>query len=146
MDDVLEYYRLESDLQDLEKNANTLDSTLRNRKNELEKAKEIIASIKGEVKDFRELSDASKIWVETSSRISIQRDQVNQKEADFRMMNSDVEGRDLKQVEEELLESNRKKDEYQGRFYFLLFIEKQLRNSNKPFPALFTLHYFRVKM
>jgi len=124
MDDVLEYHRLESDLQDLEKNANTLDSTLRNRKNELEKAKEIIASIKGEVKDFRELSDASKIWVETSSRISIQRDQVNQKEADFRMMNSDVEGRDLKQVEEELLESNRKKDEYQGRFNFLLFIEK----------------------
>lgn len=116
----MEHGRLRKDLEELERSANTLDSTLRNRKNEAAKVKEHIESMENEVKDCRELSDASKIWVEASLRIALQRNQVSQKESDFRMMNSDREGRDLKQVENDLLESNRKKDDYNGT-YFRLF-------------------------
>ena len=116
VNDVLEYHRLQKDLEGLEKNASALDSALRNQKNEVEKEKELTESIERDVKDLRELSDASKIWVEASLRIALQRDQVHQKEADFQMMNSDREGRDLKQVEAELLESNQKKDDYNGTF------------------------------
>lgn len=116
VNDVLEYHRLQKDLEELEKNASALDSALRNQKNEVEKEKELTESIERDVKDLRELSDASKIWVEASLRIALQRDQVHQKEADFRMMNSDRDGRDLKQVEAELLESNQKKDDYNGTF------------------------------
>ena len=116
VNDVLEYHRLQNDLEGLEKNASALDSALRNQKNEVEKEKELTESIERDVKDLRELSDASKIWVEASLRIALQRDQVHQKEADFQMMNSDREGRDLKQVEAELLESNQKKDDYNGTF------------------------------
>lgn len=116
VNDVLEYHRLQNDLEGLEKNASALDSALRNQKNEVEKEKDLTDSIERDVKDLRELSDASKIWVEASLRIALQRDQVHQKEADFQMMNSDREGRDLKQVEAELLESNQKKDDYNGTF------------------------------
>ena len=112
----MEHQRLEKELEELERNASDLDSVLRDRKNERDKAKTLVQSIEGEVKDLRELSDASKIWVEASLRIALQRDQVNQKEADFRLMNSDREGRDLKQVEAELLDSNEKKDDYTGTF------------------------------
>jgi predicted nucleic acid-binding Zn-ribbon protein len=64
------------------------------------------------VKDLRELDDARKIWTADAMRIALQRDTVNQKEADFQLMNSDVKGRDLKQVEAELLDMSSKKDEY----------------------------------
>lgn len=114
MTDVMEYRRLENDLEQLEKNVDTLESTLRNRRKEVENEKVEIERNERDVKDCRELSDASKLWLEASSRIALQRDQVHQKEADFRMMNSDREGRDLKQVEAELAESNKKKDEYNG--------------------------------
>ena len=103
----------------MEKNATNLDSELRERKNELEKTNTIVRSIEGEVKDLRELLDASKIWTEASMRIALQRETINQKEADFSLMNSDREGRDLKQVEAELLDLNQKKDEYTGLFRIL---------------------------
>lgn len=132
VNDILEYHRLENDLVELEKSASTLESTLRNNKNEVEEVKTLIESIEGEVKDFRELSDASKIWIEASLRISLQRGQVNQKEADFRLMNSDREGRDLNQVEADLLESNREKDNYNGTFFsnFVFSIKWLLKNPN----------------
>lgn len=116
INDVLEYQRLEKDLEELEKNISGLESTLRIRKKEVENENTDIQIIERDVQDLRELCDASKRWVELSSRIALQRDQVNQKEADFRIMNPDREGRDLKQVEAELLESNRKKDDYNGAF------------------------------
>ena len=99
---------------ELEKSISTLESTLHNRKKEVENESANVQNIERDVQDLRELLDASKIWVESASRISLQREQANRKEADFRMMNSDREGRDLKQVEAELVESNRKKDEYNG--------------------------------
>ena len=114
MNSILEYHRLEKDIEELERNVNALDSTLRDRKNELEQMRTLIENIEGEVKDLRYLFDASKIWMEASFRIALQREQVNLKEADFRMMNSDREGRDLKRVEEDLSESSRKKDELNG--------------------------------
>ena len=116
INDVLEYQRLEKDLEELEKNISGLESTLRIRKKEVENENADLQNIERDLQDLRELCDASKRWVELSSRIALQRDQVNQKEADFRMMNSDREGRDLKQVEAELLDSNRKKDDYNGAF------------------------------
>ena len=67
---------------------------------------------------MKDLFDASKSWIDASDRIALHRDQVHQKKADFRMMNSDKEGRDLKQVEEELSDSNRKKDDYNGTIFF----------------------------
>ena len=122
--DILEYQRLETELEELEKNVGDLDSILRDRKNERDKEKTLIQSIEGEVKDLRELSDASKIWAELSGRIALHRDEVNQKELDFRVMNSDREGRDHKQVEAELLDSNQKKDDYTGAF-FCLFVRSR---------------------
>ena len=114
----MEHQRLENDLEELEKSASNLDSILRDRKNEREEAQALVERIEREVKDFREFSNASKIWVEASMRISLQRDQIGQKVADFRMMNSDREGRDLKQVEADLLDSNHKKDDYNGASFF----------------------------
>lgn len=135
----MEYRRLENDLEQLEKNVDTLESTLRNRKKEVENAKMDIEVNERDVKDCRELSDASKIWLEASSRIALQRDQVNQKEADFRMMNSDREGRDLKQVEEELVESNLKKDDYNGEFMF--HFSSRFENCRR----ILTLNFFSTR-
>ena len=109
-------------MEQLEKNIDTLETTLRSRRKEVENEKTEIERNERDVKDCRELSDASKLWLEASSRIALQRDQVHQKEADFRMMNSDREGRDLKQVEAELAESNKKKDDYNGTLIFFSHI------------------------
>ncbi len=114
VNDVSEYHRLQKELGELEKSISTLQSALHNRRKEVENESANVGNIERDVQDLRELLDASKIWVESASRISLQREQANQKEADFRLMNSDRDGRDLKQVEAELVESNRKKDEYNG--------------------------------
>lgn len=111
---ILEHQRLKRELEKLKKNAANIDYDLCRGKNKLEKAKTIVKNIDGEVKDLRRLLDASKIWVEASMRIGVQRETVSQKEKDFLLMNSDREGRDLKQVEVDLLESNQKKDGFTG--------------------------------
>jgi len=110
--DILEHQRLVKELEELEKNASSLDTCVRERKNELEKIDVVVKRAEVDVKDLRELVDASKIWLDSAMRIALQRDTVHRKEADFRIMNTDGKGRDLKQVEAELLDSSSKKDEY----------------------------------
>jgi predicted nucleic acid-binding Zn-ribbon protein len=108
----LEHQRLVQELEDLEKSASSFDIVVRERQTELEKVNTAVQSMETDVKDLRELDDARKIWTADAMRIALQRDTVNQKEADFQLMNSDVKGRDLKQVEAELLDMSSKKDEY----------------------------------
>ena len=108
----MDHQRLAQELEDLDKNASGFDVVVRERQTELEKVKTAVSSMETDVKDLRELDDARKIWTADAMRIALQRDTVNQKEADFQLMNSDVKGRDLKQVEAELLDMSSKKDEY----------------------------------
>lgn len=108
----MEHQRLVQELEDLEKSASSFDIVVRERQTELEKVNTAVQSMETDVKDLRELDDARKIWTADAMRIALQRDTVNQKEADFQLMNSDVKGRDLKQVEAELLDMSSKKDEY----------------------------------
>ena len=91
-----------------------MDRILIDRKGERDKIKSDIQNVELDLKELRELSDASKRWVGDSSRIAMDRIQVNEKESNFRLMNSDREGRDLKQVEGELSDSLQRKDEYAG--------------------------------
>lgn len=118
----MEYQRLGKDLDELDQSVGELDSVLRDRKNERDKTRALVENIEGEVKDLRELTDASKRWVGDSLRIALERDQVNEKESNFRLMNSDREGRDLKQVEAELSGSLQKKDDHAGTLFAFLFM------------------------
>lgn len=103
-------------MEDLEKNVHDLDSVLSLRKKERDEIKTLVDSFEAEVKELRNLADASKRWVGDSFRISVERDQVKEKEVNFRLMNSDREGRDLKQVEAELSDSIQKQADYTGKF------------------------------
>jgi len=110
--DILENQRLLKELEDLEKDSEGLNDIVRDRKSDLTNKKETLKNMEGEVRDLRDLVDASKIWVDSAMRIALQRDTVNQKESDYQQMNCDDKGRDLKQVEAALLDNSSKKDEY----------------------------------
>lgn len=110
--DVLEYLRLKVELEEVERHAKELDLHLVDSKRELVDAQEIVTSIQGETNDAKDFFDASKRWVDTSVRIAMQREQVNQKEYDSRHMTGDRDGRDLKQVDKDLEDLSQKKDEF----------------------------------
>ena len=118
----MENQRLLKELEDLEKDSEGLNDIVRDRKSDLTNKKETLKNMEGEVRDLRDLVDASKIWVDSAMRIALQRDTVNQKESDYQQMNCDDKGRDLKQVEAALLDNSSKKDEYTDKITKVNFI------------------------
>jgi septal ring factor EnvC (AmiA/AmiB activator) len=112
--DVLEYQRLKTELEEVETRARELDLQLAAKRDELKEARESVASVQGETNDAKDFHDAARRWVDASLRIAMQREQVNQKEADFLHGTgaASADGRDLKQVDQDLEDLNRKKDEY----------------------------------
>jgi chromosome segregation ATPase len=110
--DVLDYQRLKNELEEVEKRAKELDMQLVDKKKDLKDAQDIVNNVQSESGDAKEFFDASKRWVDSSVRIAMQREQVNQKEINFRHETSATDGRDLEQVDKDLEDLNQKKDEY----------------------------------
>lgn len=110
--DILEHQRLKNEVEEVETRARELDLQLISKREELKEAQASVASIQGETNDARDFYDAAKRWVESSARIAMQREQVNQKEIDFHHVTGVTDGRDLKQVDKDLEDLNKKKDEY----------------------------------
>jgi chromosome segregation ATPase len=115
MNDVMEYQRLKNEKADLENRIKSLEPSLVEAKDELQKSTRDLESTRGEISDLREMYDSAKRWVEAAQKIAVLRLQVLQKEEDFRMMNSDKEGRTLEQVMNNLRDLEKKKDEYSER-------------------------------
>jgi prefoldin subunit 5 len=110
--DILEYQRLKSEVEEVETRARELDLQVVCKREELKEAQASVASIQGETNDVKDFYDATKRWVDTSLRIAMQREQVNQKESDFLHVTGVIDGRDLKEVDSALEDLNKKKDEY----------------------------------
>lgn len=111
-DGALEYERLKNDIDGLEKHIRTHEPALKSHNEELESATQAAIILKGDISELREMWDSSKQWSASAAKIAALRDQVVQKEEDFRLLSSDKEGRDLKQVTDDIADLEKKKDEY----------------------------------
>jgi chromosome segregation ATPase len=110
--DALEYERLRGEVDELEKRIRTQEPTLMSREKELESANHTAVILKGEISELREILNSSKQWNDSAMKIAGLREQAVQKEEDFRLLTSDKEGRDLKQVTDDISNLEKKKDEY----------------------------------
>jgi chromosome segregation ATPase len=109
--DVLEYQRLASEMGEQDARIKNLVPEVNARDKELEDAAKSVDCISGEIGDLREMFESSKRWRDTALKIALLREQVLQKEDDFRIMNNDKHSRDLKKVTDDIAELERKKDE-----------------------------------
>jgi chromosome segregation ATPase len=110
--DALEYERLRGEVEELEKRIRTQEPALNSQDKELESANHSAVILKGEISELREMLNSSKQWNDSAVKIAGLREQAIQKEEDFRLLTSDKEGRDLRQVTEDIANLEKKKDEY----------------------------------
>lgn len=112
-DEALEYERLRNEVDELEKRIRLQEPTLNDLSKELDSTNETALILKGELGELREMQTAAKQWNDAALKIAGLRDQVVQKEDEFRLLSSDkVGGRDLKQVTDNITDLEKKKDEY----------------------------------
>ena len=69
--DILEYQRLKSEVEEVETRARDLDLQLVSKREELKEAQASGANFQGETNDAKDFYDATKRWVDTSLRIAM---------------------------------------------------------------------------
>lgn len=110
--DAMEYERLRVEVNEVENRIRAQEPALKTHDKELESANQSVIILKGEISELREMQNSSKQWNDAAMKIAGLREQVVQKEEDFRSMISDKESRDLKKVSDDIANLEKKKDEY----------------------------------
>jgi len=118
MGDVTEHKRLVLEAKNLANTVKELEKAASEQEHDLTSLKADKADLQATVNDLRQLSDASKRWVEDAIRISRKKGQINRKNDDLSMSMTALStggNRNLRTVERELDEKREEKDTLMGR-------------------------------
>lgn len=125
MDDVRDFYRIDQEIRELEKNMQTLiDDT--NRIRDLVKKQEAFKSdLDSDDRDLRELLELTKRWCDDGNKIVQKRMSVAQKQLDLNTSMPET-GRDLKTVERDIAKKLEEKEEIASKVSNLLKCQQNM--------------------
>ena len=110
MRSVVDWNRMTMEAKDAEVTIRDTQQDLTADTNELDKAKETVSGLQKDADEMRDLHDASKRWMEDTSRLARKKMEIYQKKADLSVATNSVTDRDLETVESDLTRRQAEKD------------------------------------
>lgn len=107
---VVDWNRMTTEAKDAEVAIRDIEQDLTVDTNELDAAKETVSELQKDADEIRDLHDASKRWMEDTSRLARKKMEIYQKKTDLTVSTNTFSDRDLETVESDLAKRQADKD------------------------------------